>query len=628
MADWEDYYEILGVSPDSTAGEIKEAYLYKVNILHPDGLMSRPESIRRQAEKDLKKVNRAYEVLKDPQKRQEYHSEWVKQRAKSKETFIPKPKPIVDPPHICFSNVEPGEIKRASFIIRNVGGPYSNFLFSDPDSWVRVVHQAPLTTADELPLEVEIEAEGEEWEKTYSEYIRVKLDEEETQVRIELQTKPEPIREKVAVSGIPTPRPTPKVGYVGGTGPTTQPRRGFPTWRKWMIGLTCIAALIAGGIAIFGEGRERPLEWNKTFGGSGSDWGNSIQQTRDGGYIIAGRTRSYGAGASDVWLIKTDAKGNKEWARTFGGSDSDWGDSVQQTRDGGYVVVGSTGSYGAGEQDAWLIKTDAKGNKEWNKTFGGSDSDWGDSVQQTLDGGYIITGKTDSYGAGASDAWLIKTDAKGNKEWDKTFGGSGDDYGFSVRQTRDGGYIIAGRTGSYGAGDWDVWLIKTDAKGNKEWNKTFGGSDRDDGYSIQQTRDGGYIIVGETSSYGAGERDVWLIKTNAKGNKEWARTFGGSDSDWGDSVQQTRDGGYVVVGSTGSYGAGEQDAWLIKTDAKGNKEWDKTFGGSDSDWGDSVQQTRDGGYIVVGSTGSYGAGGWDVWLIKTDATGEAPLPTR
>jgi curved DNA-binding protein CbpA len=204
--DWEDYYEILGVSPDSTAEEIKKAYLYKANIFHPDRLMRVPESVRRRAEEELKKVNRAYGVLGNAQKRQEYHSEWLKQRAKAKEPFIPKPKPIVEPAHIRFSSVEPGEIKSASFIIRNLGGPYTKIWFSNPDSWVRVVRWASLTTSDELPLKVEIEAEGEEWEKSYSEYIRVKLDEEETQVRIELQTKPEPAREKVAVSGIPTAR--------------------------------------------------------------------------------------------------------------------------------------------------------------------------------------------------------------------------------------------------------------------------------------------------------------------------------------------------------------------------------------------------------------------------------------
>ena len=150
MADWEDYYEILGVSPDSTAKEIKAAYRRKVKIFHPDVHMGAHESVRRRAEEEAKKVNRAYKVLRDPQKRQEYHSEWVKQGAKSK--FIPKPKPTVDPPHIRFSNVEPGEIKRASFIIRNLGGPYSKIWFSNPDSWVRVVRLDSLTSSDELPL--------------------------------------------------------------------------------------------------------------------------------------------------------------------------------------------------------------------------------------------------------------------------------------------------------------------------------------------------------------------------------------------------------------------------------------------------------------------------------------------
>jgi hypothetical protein len=257
------------------------------------------------------------------------------------------------------------------------------------------------------------------------------------------------------------------------------------------------------------------VAWNSTFGGSYTDEADSVQQTSDGGYIITGRTASYGAGKCDVWLIKTDSSGNVAWNKTFGGSDTDYGCSVQQTSDAGYIIAGHTYSYGAGNYDVWLIKTDSSGNETWNKTFGGSSSDHGYSVQQTSDAGYIIAGRTYSYGAGKSDVWLIKTDSSGNVAWNKTFGGSYTDEAYSVQQTSDGGYVIAGYTDLYVTSSGDVWLIKADSSGNKTWNKTFGGSDSDYGYSVQQTSDGGYIIAGRTYSYGAGSGDVWLIKVTA-----------------------------------------------------------------------------------------------------------------
>jgi hypothetical protein len=362
---------------------------------------------------------------------------------------------------------------------------------------------------------------------------------------------------------------------------------------------------------------EPAVQWQKTFGGSNYDEGYSVQQTSDDGYIIAGWTRSFGTGSDDVYLIKTDSKGNLLWQKTFGGSSNDYGYSVQRTSDGGYIIAGETWSFNNPKGDVYLIKTDPNGNQEWQKTFGGSGSDWGSSVRQTADGGYIIAGTTDYFGVWNDDVYIIKTNSEGELKWQRIFGGTNSDWGNSVQQTYDGGYIIAGNTYSFGAGDADVYLIKTDSGGNLKWQKTFGGSGFDWGRSVQQTTDGGFIIAGSTFSFGDPYyEDIYLIKTDPNGNLLWQKTFGGKDDDWGLSVQQASDGGYIIAGTTGSFGAGYGDVYLIKTDPNGNLLWQKTFGGSDWDGGNSVQQTSDGGYIIAGDTYSFGAGGADVYLIK------------
>jgi hypothetical protein len=345
--------------------------------------------------------------------------------------------------------------------------------------------------------------------------------------------------------------------------------------------------------------------------GGTSSYGHGDYRLLSIGYF--NRPSSY-----DVYLIKTDSDGNTLWEKTFGGYYYDTGNSVQQTSDGGYIIAGNKGSYYEdGWEDVYLIRTDSEGNTLWEKTYGGSYLDYGSSVQQTSDGGYIIAGDTDPNGSGEYDVYLIKTDSDGNSVWEKTFGGVDYDGGYSVQQTTDGGYIIAGTTESRGAGGYDVYLIRTDSDGNAMWEKTFGGSNNDFGSSVQQTSYGGYIIAGGTNSYGAGEYDVYLIKTDSDGNTLWEKTFGGLNYDTGYSVQQTTDGGYIIAGDTDSYEAGGTDAYLIKADSNGNKLWEKTFGGSDNDYGCSVQQTSDGRYIIAGSTDSYGAGGRDVYLIKT-----------
>jgi len=374
--------------------------------------------------------------------------------------------------------------------------------------------------------------------------------------------------------------------------------------------------------------------WMKTFGIG--NLGYSVQQTTDGGYIVTGETYNCAGVECCIWLIKTDEFGNEIWNKTFGNFDdsSNWGSSVQQTTDGGYIVIG-TKSYFEYYPHIWLIKTDSNGKKIWERIIGGTSSYYGHCVQQIGDDEYILTGEARIENNGI-DVLLIKTDAE-HSMITKTFGGAESDGGYSVEQTTDGGFIITGYTKSFGAGSYDVWLIKTDENGNMEWSRTFGGFSDDYGFSGQQTTDGGYIITGITYSFGSGKYDSWLIKTDEFGNEIWNRTFGGAKLDGypynpyfcppGDHrVQQTTDGGYIITGTTESYGAGDYDVWLIKTDSNGYETWNKTFGGAKYDDGRSVQQTTDGGYIIVGATNGFGVNFRGLLLIKTDSQGIANEP--
>jgi len=253
----------------------------------------------------------------------------------------------------------------------------------------------------------------------------------------------------------------------------------------------------------------------------------------------------------------------------------------------------------------------------WEKTFGGSGSDQASSIQPTVDGGYIVAGDTDSRGEGDSDAWVLKLDANGSLEWDATFGGIDEDKASSIQPTADGGYVVAGDTSSKGAGNSDAWILKLDIDGSLEWDETFGGDEYDEANSIQQTRDLGYVVAGGTKSNGAGSKDGWVFKLNANGNTDWERTYGGEDYDSVESIQQTEDLGYVVAGVTYSDSAGSGDAWIIKLDAGGSIEWEKTDGGDGYDSANSIQQTTDGGYIVAASNDmgpSYKKN--NAWIIK------------
>ena len=374
------------------------------------------------------------------------------------------------------------------------------------------------------------------------------------------------------------------------------------------------------------------VSWEKIYGGEGNDAGDSICQTSDGGFFIVGETTSKGAGNMDIWLIKTDSEGIIEWDKTYGGEYYDRGKHGLQTADGGFIVIGYTASFSSGLNDAWLLKLDSNGDIEWDEMYGGEGNEEGVCVQQTNDGGYIVAGQTNSYGAGRTDAWIFKTDANGDIVWEKTFGEELGDLAEWIEQTSDGGYIFTGIFGIYSEGlikyniYSDFWLVKIDEDGNKLWERFFNGGRYNLGHAVKQTEDEGYIMTGWTNAGRLSGGDVWLIKTNSVGDTEWEKPIGKSYLiECAIGLDLTDDGGFIVTGCSGFITGWPAKGMIagvplitktlvVKTDSNGDIDWQDNFG-SGICMGRIIKQCNDGGYIVIGNTGNHHNTG-DLLLIK------------
>jgi hypothetical protein len=361
-------------------------------------------------------------------------------------------------------------------------------------------------------------------------------------------------------------------------------------------------------------------------GGSGIDGASSVQATRDGGYALAGYTYSYGAGSRDAFLVKFDRIGRLSWARTVGGSGYETIYDLEQTTDGGFILVGRTSSYGAGLSDVLLLKFDEAGNLSWARTAGGTGNDYAFAVDQILDGGYVLAGSTTSYGEGGQDVLLLKYDSTGSLEWTSVAGFEGDDSVFSVEQTTDGGYIAAGWTYSFSS--LDILLIKFTSFGSFDWAKLFGllehnGSEVSEfAYDVIQNAYGGYVLVGGTDVVGTSGDDILIIKTDASGDLLSRQVIGGSADDSARSIQETKDYDYIVAGTTYSYGAGGKDMILFKLGSSLDLVWARTFGGAGNDTAYGIDIALDRGYVIAGETFSFGAGSNDLLVVKTDYKGE------
>jgi hypothetical protein len=359
--------------------------------------------------------------------------------------------------------------------------------------------------------------------------------------------------------------------------------------------------------------------WLKTYGGTGSDGGRTIIQTSDQGYLIAGWTWSFGSGRNDVFLVKTTSLGDTLWTKAFGSPFSDSYASALQTSGTNYIVAYTRGLT-TGNADIGLVKIDSIGDTVWTKSYGSMTVDGCYDLEQTIDSGFVLVGWTYS-GLGGADVYVIKTDSTGDTLWTRTYGGPEDDYGYSIEPTDDHGYIIAGYTNSFGGGDYDIYIIKTDADGDTVWTSVLGGDADDFGYAVRETPASDYMIAGATWSFGYGtpvNSNVYLSKYNASGDTSWTRTFGGSENDGAYSIQHTIDNNFVIAGYTNSYGAGSFDIYTLKIDPYGDTLWTTTYGAASYDYGFSIIQNNDSSYTIVGSTLSYGAGDYDVLLIKTE----------
>jgi len=370
-----------------------------------------------------------------------------------------------------------------------------------------------------------------------------------------------------------------------------------------------------------------------SFGGSGNDVGLSICQSHDGGYAIAGSTRSFGNGSNDFYFLIIDSSGQIKVNRTYGWSYQDFFRGIIPIENG-YAFIGDSWALGHGRLDIYMLKTDQFGYSEEGFSYGTNLRDNGFDIIQTDDNGFLILGHArlvNPYG----DIYLLKTDSEGNEIWQKSFYDEGNDYAFQViNSSQDDGYVFVGSKdgffddvhADFRTHDADILLIKTDKDGNQVWKKTYGKSEHDFGYSICNSYDGGYYLLGSSQSYGNGSFDMLLIKVDDEGNEEWHKSFGGVDYEYGKKVVQSMDGGLYLVGSSKSFGTdGSVDVFIVKTDDQGNEIWSETFGGSNDDFGEDLMTLPNGGCVIAGSTSSFGEGKSDVYLLRLKSNGDPDL---
>lgn len=359
----------------------------------------------------------------------------------------------------------------------------------------------------------------------------------------------------------------------------------------------------------------KPSEFQKNFGGTNDEFGKAVVEYSNGDLYVVGSTTSFGAGQKDVYVIKTDKNGNKIWAKTFGGVGNEDANEVIVAADGNLLIVGTTDSYGAGVDDIYLLKIDTTGAQIWHKEYGGGDLEVGEDILIAADGNYVITGITGSFGNGLRDIYLLKITTGGTPIWEKTFGGPMDDGGIGLCQAAGGNFMLYNFTDNFGALARDTYVMKVSSTGDSLGAWLYGGDEYEQACSIEPTSDGNFVILGHTASFGHFEHNLYALKITDAGVVLWEKDYGGAFHDGGEHGEQSDDGGYIFCGRTNSFENNIEQVYLVKTDAAGNLQWEKNMGGSDIDAGYNMIETDD-AYILVGHTMSTTNGNNDVFLVK------------
>jgi len=365
--------------------------------------------------------------------------------------------------------------------------------------------------------------------------------------------------------------------------------------------------------------------WAKAYGESGDDTGMAVAIADNGDIIVAGYTNSFGAGDYDFLVLRLDESGDIKWQKAYGGSDRDLGYAVAIAGNGDIIVAGQTSSFGAGGDDFWILRLDSNGNIKWQKAYGGSSNDRVEAVAIAENGDIIIAGRTYSFGAGNYDFWVLRLDENGNIKWQKAYGGSSYENLHAVTVAPNGDIVVVGRAESFGAGGDDFWVLRLDENGNIKWQKAYGGSSTDIAEAVAIADNGDIIVAGWTNSFGAGDYDVWVLRLDENGNVKWQKAYGGSDSDGAIDVTIADNGDIIVAGWTYSFGVeGTDDIWILRLDENGNIKWQKAYGGNNSDGAEAVVVTENGDIIVAGWTNSFGVGDYDLLVLKLDENGNVP----